>query len=206
MHIERSGQLRIFLECRSASGKSSDWQEKCGRPTRSRSAARTRTDAAHRLTLAICSVASIIASCRAAAPPLEVPFADWDAGAGQGPSCSVTQDGKSGDHVPYFRWSGDHVAVCVEPARDPGPCFARCFYSSCVSATLTARVCRVDVHVDGALCLHEGVRHVQGRRLWRCRQLHRVLPLRTCVRGDVRGDVLQARLRPRPARMLGAAL
>ena len=57
---------------------------------------------------------------RAAAPPLESPFPDWDRGAGEPRSCQVVQDGRSGDYVPYFRWSGDQSPVCDEPARDPG--------------------------------------------------------------------------------------
>ena len=58
--------------------------------------------------------------CTADAPPLETPYPDWDRGAGPGPSCSVVQDSRSGEHVSRFQWSGDHVAVCAEPARDPG--------------------------------------------------------------------------------------
>jgi len=70
-------------------------------------------------------------TCRAGAPPLETPFADWDRGAGEGVSCSYVQDGRSGDHVPYFRWSGDQTPVCQEPARDPGN-------SPCMQTTLRA--------------------------------------------------------------------
>ena len=79
---------------------------------------RTCRDAARCLPLAV--FFAYMTACWAAAPPLEAPSADWDRGAGEGPSCSVTQDGWSGDHVPYFRWSGDQVAVCAEPSRDPG--------------------------------------------------------------------------------------
>ena len=73
-------------------------------------------------TLRVCVALCIVGTqlCRAKTPPLEKPFPDWDRGAGDGPSCSFVQDGRSGDHIPYFRWSGDQVAVCTEPARDPG--------------------------------------------------------------------------------------
>ena len=57
---------------------------------------------------------------RADAPPLETPSPDWDRGAGAGTACSYVQDGRSGDHVPYFRWSGEQTAVCKEPAQEPG--------------------------------------------------------------------------------------
>jgi hypothetical protein len=56
----------------------------------------------------------------AEAPPLETPFPEWDKDAGDGLSCTVVQDGRSGDHVPFFRWSGNQASVCTEPARDRG--------------------------------------------------------------------------------------
>jgi hypothetical protein len=89
--------------------------------------------------LALCSMD--VPKCRGAAPPLETPFPDWDRGAGEGATCTVVQDGRSGDHVPYFRWSGDQVPVCVEPARDPGQPLARAdpSFSSSVGTGDSAR-------------------------------------------------------------------
>ena len=47
----------------------------------------------------VCAILALSAmdvpKCRGAAPPLETPFPDWDRGAGEGPTCTVVQDGRS---------------------------------------------------------------------------------------------------------------
>jgi hypothetical protein len=120
----------------------------------------------------VCAVVALSAvdvpsRCRGAAPPLETPYPDWDRGAGDGPTCTVVQDGRSGDHVPLFGWSGDHVPVCAEPARDRGqsllfatracvqcilPILRRC-RDFCLSHLAVMRAPDVGLLLAGSTCL-----------------------------------------------------